>query len=187
MKNTLSLVRILYDPTRIDRQVKVVNCWLLFPLMRPLRLVIMEVIRGSFCEAGPGLNSLTSSAIPESKDWFKLKCIPKFFYILSSTTLRFLFYVLVLWTMSEMVKYKGSVLLKRRKSGPVYHHLWHSPWYQDKIFLSFSKYFNQWQYSTEGPEMPERNQMVSTLASIMGYRLAIINPEAANRKVSLIE
>ena len=82
MKNTLSLVRILYDPTRIDRQVKVVNCWLLFPLMRPLRLVIMEVIRGSFCEAGPGLNSLTSSAIPESKDWFKLKCIPKFFYIL---------------------------------------------------------------------------------------------------------
>ena len=96
MKNTLSLVRILYDPTRIDRQVKVVNCWLLFPLMRPLRLVIMEVIRGSFCEAGPGLNSLTSSAIPESKDWFKLKCIPKFFYILSSTTLRFLFYVLVL-------------------------------------------------------------------------------------------
>ena len=31
------------------------------------------------------------------------------------------------WTMSEMVKYKGSVLLKRPKSGPVYHHLWHSP------------------------------------------------------------
>ena len=30
------------------------------------------------------------------------------------------------WTMSEMVKYKGSVLLKRPKSGPVYH--WHSPW-----------------------------------------------------------
>ena len=29
--------------------------------------------------------------------------------------------------MSEMVKYKGSVLIKRRKSGPVYHHLWHSP------------------------------------------------------------
>ena len=29
--------------------------------------------------------------------------------------------------MSEMVKYKGSVLLKRPKSGPVYHHLWHSP------------------------------------------------------------
>ena len=29
--------------------------------------------------------------------------------------------------MSEMVKYKDSVLLKRPKSGPVYHHLWHSP------------------------------------------------------------
>ena len=27
------------------------------------------------------------------------------------------------WTMSEMVKYKGSVLIKRRKSGPVYHNL----------------------------------------------------------------
>ena len=27
------------------------------------------------------------------------------------------------WTMSEMVKYKDSVLLKRPKSGPVYHHL----------------------------------------------------------------
>ena len=27
------------------------------------------------------------------------------------------------WTMSAMVKYKGSVLLKRRKSGPVYYHL----------------------------------------------------------------
>jgi hypothetical protein len=26
-----------------------------------------------------------------------------------------------------MVKYKGSVLLKRPKSGPVYYHLWHSP------------------------------------------------------------
>ena len=31
------------------------------------------------------------------------------------------------WTMSEMVKYKGSVFLKRPKSGPAYHHLWHSP------------------------------------------------------------
>ena len=31
-------------------------------------------------------------------------------------------------TMSEMVKYKGSVLLKRPQSSPVYHHLWHSPW-----------------------------------------------------------
>ena len=30
-----------------------------------------------------------------------------------------------LWTMSEMVKYKGSVLLKRPRSGPIYHHLWH--------------------------------------------------------------
>ena len=27
------------------------------------------------------------------------------------------------WTMSEMEKYKGSVLVKRPKSGPVYHHL----------------------------------------------------------------
>ena len=31
------------------------------------------------------------------------------------------------WTMSEMVKYKGNALLKRPKSGPVFHHLWHSP------------------------------------------------------------
>ena len=29
--------------------------------------------------------------------------------------------------MSEMVKYKGNALLKRRKSGPVFHHLWHGP------------------------------------------------------------
>ena len=29
--------------------------------------------------------------------------------------------------MSEMVKYKGNALLKRQKSGPVFHHLWHSP------------------------------------------------------------
>ena len=26
-----------------------------------------------------------------------------------------------------MVKYKGNALLKRPKSGPVFHHLWHSP------------------------------------------------------------
>ena len=30
--------------------------------------------------------------------------------------------------MSEMVKYKGSALVKRPKSGPVFHHLWHSPY-----------------------------------------------------------
>ena len=30
--------------------------------------------------------------------------------------------------MSEMVKYKGSDLLKRPKSGSVFHHLWHSPY-----------------------------------------------------------
>ena len=29
-----------------------------------------------------------------------------------------------LWTMSEMVKYKGSELFKRPMSGPVSHHLW---------------------------------------------------------------
>ena len=33
------------------------------------------------------------------------------------------------WTMSEMLKYKDSVLLKRPKSGPVCHHLWHSSWH----------------------------------------------------------
>ena len=38
------------------------------------------------------------------------------------------------WTMSEMVKYKGSVLLKRPKSGPVYHHLWHSPCHWIHLF-----------------------------------------------------
>ena len=27
------------------------------------------------------------------------------------------------WTMSDMVRYKGSVLLKRPKSGPVYYRL----------------------------------------------------------------
>ena len=30
--------------------------------------------------------------------------------------------------MSEMVKYKGNAVLKRRKSCPVFHHLWHSPY-----------------------------------------------------------
>ena len=43
-----------------------------------------------------------------------------------------------LWTTSEMVKYKGNTLLKIPKSGPVFHHLWHSPcWFlQAKIFLT---------------------------------------------------
>ena len=27
------------------------------------------------------------------------------------------------WTMSEMVKYKGSELIKKPKSGPVFHHV----------------------------------------------------------------
>ena len=72
MKNTFSFVRILYDPTRIERQVKLVNCWVLFPVIRPLRCVIMEVIRGSLCDAGPGMNSLNSSVLPGKKENMKI-------------------------------------------------------------------------------------------------------------------
>ena len=36
------------------------------------------------------------------------------------------------WTMSEMVKYKGSELIKKPKRGSVFHHVWHSPYKQKK-------------------------------------------------------
>ena len=35
-----------------------------------------------------------------------------------------------------MVKYKGSALVKRRKSGPLFHHLWHSPSDLSKLELN---------------------------------------------------
>ena len=40
--------------------------------------------------------------------------------VTSITTLGQIYF---LWTMSEMVKYKGNAVLKRPKSGPVFHHL----------------------------------------------------------------
>ena len=53
-----------------------------------------------------------------------------------------------IYGLCQMVKYKGSVLLKRGKSGPVYHHLWHSPWILKVPQIQLNKYetapnFNQ--------------------------------------------